>query len=474
MKKFLLALTLGSVLLLTGCSGNPVEKAREMMESGDYKAAIEILEQHTDDPEAAAILEEARLNSALADARAAVEAEDYNTAVAVLEDFKDNSEVLELYNSAKIRVYTEQLSGYWQNNGGDTLDLAYIKVEFADGAGTAVLEHSVDNYYGYTDNDIMWKSLKVAEDGTLSLSALHKGADYASKAVYDDITAVLDPEKNTISFSDKFFGEWKKITEDEAKNAAKVDPVLTKGFDGTEIRRSPAAIEYLGKRTNEASGYVFSDSSYQNYNLPFYFFVKSDDFEVNSYLNDGYVINGGAFNDKIYCGMTYAQLSSLEQQGVITDLTFSSISTKANYHYNVNGIEDNIQFYFHLDLTNTYVTDISFSSSYYWQLWKQDYDNWQYQKQQQEAQKYIVYSRDNVYPFIGNIKSYVNSPYGQLALAEPYMANLFLGDICFIENSQILNTVYFMMYQGDLLRTNYSVTYKGRSYPVYRAVTVIE
>lgn len=476
MKKIIWVIALGSVLLLVGCSGNRLEKARKMMENGDYKAAIEILEAYDSDEDVKPVLQEARLKNAIADAKAAIEAEDYSTAVTALESFKYNDEALELYNTAIIQVYTELLTGYWQNNSGETLDLAYIKVEFADGIGTAVLEHSVDNFYGYSDNDIMWKSIKVSENGILNLSALHRKADYASQygdAVYDDIAAVLDPEENTVRFSDKFFGEWKKITEEETQTAAQANPRLTKNYNGVEIISSPTAIQYLGKKVSEASVFVFSDSSFQNSNIPFYFYASSDDKNMNSYLHIGYVINGGSFNEDIYCGMTYAQLCSLEKRGIITDLTFTSISTTANFSYNVNGVKDTIELSFYFDPTYTYINEIAFFSDYYWQKWKQDYDNYQQQKQQQEAQKYIVYSRDNVYPFIGNIKSYVNSPYGQLALAEPYMASLFLGDICFIENSKILSPV-FLMYQGDLLRTNYSITYQGRSYPVYRAVTVIE
>lgn len=114
-----------------------------------------------------------------------------------MENFKDESKASELYNSGKLQVFLGQLDGKWQNCDGETLNGAYIEINFNNGEGTAVLKHSVDNYYGYKNDDVMWKTLKVSADGNLSLSALERNINNKSQYIYT--TADFDPNDNTIT-----------------------------------------------------------------------------------------------------------------------------------------------------------------------------------------------------------------------------------------------------------------------------------
>lgn len=474
MKKILLAFAIGSVLLLAGCKDSAIKKAQNLMSNGDYKSAVEVLEPYADDETAAPILRQARLESAMIDAQAAIDTKDYPTAVSLLEDFKDESKASELYNSAKLQVLLGQLDGKWQNCGGETLNDAYVEINFNNDEGTAVLKHSVDNYYGYKNDDVMWKTLKVSADGNLSLSALERDIDNTSR--YADVTAVFDSNDNTITFSNNFFGKWKKITDSEAASALKNNPILTKTFDGTPIQKNPNALSDFGKRASELSGLVFSDVSYLDSELPYVYLYYRN--EIDTFPCVGVVLKGGSLSDDIYCGMTMAQVVSLQERGVIAE--FECSDENANYYYasyqcTYNGREDYLNLTFFFDETNKYVTGIEFASYYLNTLADEEYTQWWQYNQQEEAQKDIAYSTDGLLYYFGSVKGYISSSNGQIAVCEPsMMTGLYLGDICFIENYSALDGTLILNTQGYLRKTNRKVTYGGRAYPVYRAVKVIQ
>lgn len=482
MKKFLFACVVGSVLLLSGCKSAAIEKAQELISNGNYSSAVEILEPYADDENAASLLEQAQLECAISDAQAAIDKKDYLTAVSLLENFKEESKALELYNSARVQVFLGQLEGKWQNCGGETLDGAFVEIKFIDGEATAVLKHSVDNYYGYKDDDVMWKALKVSGDGNLSLSALKRDIDNTSQ--YTDITAVFDLTDNTITFSDNFFGKWKKITDSEANTALANNPKLTKAYDGTPIQKSPNALENFGKRASELEGFVFSDTSYIDSGLPYVYFYNR--VEIDSYPDCGIVLKGGSLSDDIYCGMTKAQILSLQEQGVITELSYRGElgnDYDADYQCAFNGREENLSLIFYFDETEKYVVEIDFYSYDLWQLANDEYAEWEYQKKleeeqrraQEEAQKDIAYSTDGLLYYFGSTMEYISSNNGTVAVCEPSMGSgLYLGDICFIENYSALNSDLIMMQYGYLRKTNRRISYRGASYPVYRAVKVIQ
>lgn len=484
MKKIMLACVIGSVLLLTGCKDSAIKKAQDLISNGDYKAAVEVLEQYADDETAAPILKQAQLESTIIDAQASIDAKDYSTAVSLLEDFKEESKALELYNSAKLQVYIEQLDGKWQNCGGETLNGAFVEIKFDNGEGTAVLKHSVDNYYGYRNDDVMWKTLNVSADGMISLSALERDIDNTSK--YTDTTAVFNLNDNTITFSNDFFGNWKKITDTEAVSASNNDPKLTKTFDGTPIQKSPNALKDFGKRRSELPGQAFGmyDENYSDSGRPYvYLYYRS---EIDSYPDHGYIYKGGALSDDIYCGMTMSQVVSLQEQGVITDFNYRGQCEHdydAFYQCTYNGNVEKLSLIFNFDEADKCVANIEFFSANLYQLSENEYAQWEYQKQQEEerrraeeeAKKDIAYSTDGLLYYFGSVIEYVSSSNGRVAVCEPsFMTNFYLGNICFIENYSALDNTLVLNSQGYLRKTNRSVTYKGTTYPVYRAVKVIQ
>lgn len=484
MKKILLACVIGSVLLLTGCKDSAVKKAQDLMSNGDYSSAVEILEQYAGDENAAALLKQAKLECALNDAQTAIDKKDYSAVVSLLEDFKEEGKALELYNSAKLQAILGQLDGRWLNYAGETLNGAFVEVKLNNSVGTAVLKHSVDNYYGYRSDDVIWKDLSVSADGTLSLSALKRDIDNTSK--YTDITAVFDTKDNTITFSDSFFGQWKKITDSEAASALVNSPKLTKTYDGTPIQKSPNALKDFGKRASELSGQIFTNKNYKDSGLPYVYIYYRN--EIDSYPDDGIVLKGGSLSDDLYCGMTMAQVVSLQDRGIITDLNhvFNILhehNYSAYYQCTVNGKIENLQLTFVFDETDKYVTELEFHSAYLWSLMEEEYTQWEYQKKQEEerrkaeeeAKKDIAYSTDGLLYYFGSVKEYISSSNGQVAVCEPsMMTGLYLGDICFIENYSALDNTLILNSQGYLRKTNRRVTYRGTTYPVYRAVKVIK
>lgn len=478
MKKLLFACMLGGVLLLAGCKDSAIKNAQDLIANGDYKAAVEVLEKYSGDETAVPILNEARLKLAIADAQAAIDAKDYQTAVSLLEQFKDNSEASELCVSAKKML----LEGRWQNFGGETLRGAYVNITFEGNVGKAVLEHSVENYYGYDSGDILWRSINVSAGETLSMNVLERDIDYSSE--YTEASAVLNFKENTIEFSDNFLGKWKKLTSEETLAALMDSPALTKTYNGTVIQKNPTALAEFGKRKSQYSGNVFSDASFEGGKYPFVYLYYRN--EIDSYPYEGIVLDGGSLSDNIYCGMTKAQVLSLEDRGTITQLFPSDVDPhgySAYYQCSINGETENLRLTFVFDNDELCVTDIQFFSPYLDDLTNTEYVEWQVKKrqeeeqkrQQQEAAKDIAYSTDGLLYYFGEAKEYIYSSNGQVAVCEPSMwTNLYLGNICCIENYSVLDNALILYAQGYLRKTNRSVTYRGVTYPVYRAVKVIQ
>lgn len=480
MKKILLACVIGSVLLLTGCKDSALKKAQDLISNGDYQAAVEILEKYADDENAAALLKQAQIDGAINDAEEAIGKKDYSAAVSLLEDFKEDNKALELYNSAKYQLIITELDGKWLNCSGGTLDGAFIEVKLTGGTGTSVLKHSVDNYYGYVNDDILWNDLKVSNNGSLSLSALKREINGGSE--YADVTAAFNINENTIEFSDEFFGKWRKITDTEAASALNNDPKLTKAYDGTPIQRDPNALTDFGKKASELSWFVVPEDDYMNSELPYVYLRDYN--EMDTYPSRGVVLKGGSLTDELYCGLTMAQIQSLNEREVIYGLKYYCPNNyMAYYDCTVNSTDTYLQLNFVTDETDSYVVELDFYSVYLWEHAKNDYEYWQYQKQQEEerrkaeeeAKQDIAYSTDGLLFYFGSVREYIASSNGQVAVCEPSMlTGLYLGDICMIENYSALDNTLILNSQGYLRKTNRRVTYRGTSYPVYRAVKVIQ
>lgn len=480
MKKLLLACVIGSVLLLTGCKDSAIKKAQDLISNGDYQAAVEILEKYADDENAAALLKQAQIDGAINDAKEAIGKKDYSAAVSLLEDFKEDNKALELYNSAKHQLIITELDGKWLNCSGGTLNGAFIEVKLTGDTGTAVLKHSVDNYYGYRNDDILWNDLKVSNNGSLSLSALKREINGGSE--YADVTAAFNINENIIEFSDGFFGKWRKITDTEAASALNNDPKLTKAYDGISIQKDPNALTDFGKKASELSWFVVPEDNYIASELPYVYLRDYN--EINTYPSRGAILKGGSLTDELYCGLTMAQIELLNEQEVIYGLKYYYLNHyTAYYDCTINGEETFLQLTFVFDERDEYVVELDFYSGYLRKLADNDYEYWQYQKQQEEerrkaeeeAKQDIAYSTDGLLFYFGSVKEYIASNNGKVAVCEPSMlTGLYLGDICMIENYSALDNTLILNSQGYLHKTNRRVTYRGTSYPVYRAVKVIQ
>ncbi len=483
MKKYLFAVIIGSVLLLTGCKDSDINKAQDMISNGDYKSAVEILEKHSDDETAAPLLRQAQLEIAMIDAQSAFDAKDYSSAVSLLENYKDESKASELYNSAKHQIYLELLDGYWQNISGETLNGASVKLQITEDEGVSELVHSVENYYGYESGDSVWKNINVSAEGVLSMNVLKKNIDCTSE--YVNVSAVLDTNDNTISFSDDFFGKWKKIPDNEAAAAMLNDPALTKTFDGTPIQSTDYAINYFGKRASELQGLFFLDTEY-NYDLPYAFIDEIDYFDICP--STCIISKGGSFDENLYCGMTFAQIRSMENRGILTDfekqgdLPDKSIYL-TKYKCRINDAEHELHLYITIGNDDHIVSEIEVFDPIIRDENIREVSEWQDMKEQEEAQKRaeeeakkdIAYSTDGLLYYFGSSIEFISSGNGKVAVCEPSMgSNLYLGNICFIENYSVLNSDLVMIQYGYLRETNRSVNYRGRTYPVYRAVKVIQ
>lgn len=473
MKKVMFACLICGALLLCGCKSSAINNAREYINNGDYASAAAVLEKYADDAEAAPILHEARLNLALIDAQAKLDEKNYSEAANILEEFKDDSNALELYSTAKTEELKENLAGYWQCAQADTLVGAYVNVKTDNGI-SAVLEHSVNNYYGYSDKDTLWKSAELSETGEINFSLLKRGINGSEN--YVTVSANLNTEDNTLTFADNLFGKWKKITKEEAQTAAKSNPLLTKTYDGTAFQISPNALTYLGKKRSQASKYAKLGQNYTEGELPFVYEYYHTEFDA--YLYDCYIFKGGCLNNSIFPGMTVAQLKALEKSGTLKNMAFENTQDGgfycAAYNCTYNGVTENLTLTFFLNTNKELINSIRVQSSHFADLESQQYSAYTAQKQreQEELEKYAQ-PGETIYPFIGKILTYMNTPYGQVAVCEPYAGHLFVGDICMIENYSLLEEPLFMlMYQGNLRRTNRTLMYQGKSYPIFQAVIV--
>lgn len=496
MKKIIWAGVLGCVLLLTGCKGSELEKAKSMMSQGDYGSAIEILEGYANDDAAAPLLKEAKLEKAVIDAQAAIESKDYAAAASLLEEFKDEEKASELYSAAKKQVNIETLAGKWQNIGGDTLNGAVVFVTFTGDTGKGMLLHSVDNYYGYFDLDDLWSSIKLPDDGSLSVTARKR--DISGN--YTDVTAetVLDTEAKTLTFSDTFLGTWKKISDSEADAAIKDSHPLTKTYKGDTIDKTSFAVTEFGKRVNDITCtvcYSTDEVGDSPFALLYYYNDKTDNFVPYN----GYVQKNGSLSDDIYCGMTMSQLIGLNSRGVITGFTHAAASEydtdpyypyEASYKCVCNGVERELSLFFRFDDSEEYVEEIFFGCDAMFQEHQAEVEQKRLQQQQEEerrrqeeeqrrqeeqAKQDYAYSTDGLINYMGTTKEYIYGNGERVAVCEPWFGAAFtIGDICFIENFSALDNSMYLYQMGYLRETNRYVTYKGNTYPVYRAVTVLQ